>query len=174
VIPLSLSLSASLCPQPPASPSRPALPPLAEAGSGAGRVRLQLSMRCDYAQPGELGAAVAPPREQYAGRTAAFRDMVLAGDASACDLVRAVLLAFGLADRSQPLGSDLGEGQAGERGGKAAVLEDDIVMLQDVVSTDNTFLAARIAGLEYVDHQTALVGLDELRVRPRHRVEPER
>lgn len=165
-------LEPSLCPTP--------LPPLAAAPKDAAALRLQLSMRCDYAAPGELGREGSEAqRETYAGATAAFRDMVVAGDCSAWDLVRAVLVAFGLTDGTEPIGSVASPVAAAKKatsGGRSAsagggekkvkaLLQDDIVMLQDVVSTDTAFKATRIAGLKYVDQHTALVGLKELRVR---------
>jgi hypothetical protein len=162
--------------------SRPTpLPPLAAPPKDAAALRLQLSMRCDYAAPGELGREGSEAqRETYAGATAAFRDMVMAGDCSAWELVRAVLVAFGLADGTEPIGSvdspvatakkAASSGRSGVSAGSGekkvkALLQDDIVMLQDVVSTDTAFKATRIAGLKYVDQHTALVGLKELRVR---------
>lgn len=57
-------------------------------------------------------------------------------------------------------------GRSAKAGWSTLGLLDNILVLQDVVSTDKAFATAPIEGLKYRDTEMLLVGLQELKVRP--------
>mmetsp|Transcript_38588 Transcript_38588/g.73925 ORF Transcript_38588/g.73925 Transcript_38588/m.73925 type:complete len:300 (+) Transcript_38588:526-1425(+) len=92
-----------------------------------------------------------------------FRDLVVSGGASAFDLVRSVLAAFGLEGRAVGEEPWAASGRSAKAGWSTLGLLDNILVLQDVVSTDKAFATAPIEGLKYRDTEMLLVGLQELK-----------